>query len=67
MRPFDTEKIRRLERAKQQRILFLRGEMIIPWRDLAAKRVVRIADYKARKARQVVWKNESTAGIWHVQ
>ena len=61
MRPFNTEKTRRLERAKQQRILFLRGERIIPWRDIAEKRVVRIVDYKARKARQVAWKNELTS------
>lgn len=61
MRPFDTEKIRRLERAKQQRILFLRGERIIQWRDLAERRVVRIVDYKARKARHVVWKSELTS------
>lgn len=61
MRPFNTEKTLRLERAKEQRILFLRGERIIWWRDLAERRVVRIVDYKARKARQVVWENESTS------
>jgi hypothetical protein len=55
----DIEKIRRLHRAKEQRIHILRGERFIPLRDLTAGRIVRIADYKARKARQAVWENES--------
>jgi hypothetical protein len=59
----DIEKIRRLHRAKEQRSRLLRGEIIFrpeaPGRDA---RIVRIVDYKARKARQVIWENEPTAG-----
>lgn len=51
----NTEKFRRMYRAKQQRILILRGEKFIPLRDLTAGRIVRITDYKARKARQAIW------------
>ena len=55
----DLEKFRRLHRAKEQRVLFLRGERFIPLRAITEGRIVRITDYKARKARQAVWENES--------
>ena len=58
----DIEKIRRLHRSKEQRSRLLRREIIFrpeaPGRDA---RIVRIVDYKARKAPQVIWENEPTA------
>jgi hypothetical protein len=58
----DIGKIRRLHRAKQQHIRLLRGERIFqPEAQGRDARIVRIAEYKARKARQVVWENESTS------
>jgi hypothetical protein len=54
----DIEKMWRLHRAKEQRVRILHGEITFRWHD---SRVVRISEYKARKARQVVWENESTA------
>ena len=54
----------RMERAKQQRNRILRGEIRLPLHD---PRIIRISEYKARKARQVVWENESTAETMKVQ
>ena len=57
----DIEKIRRLHRAKEQRSRLLRGEISFRPGSRRDARIVRIVDYKARKARQVIWENTSTA------
>ena len=51
------EKMRRMRRAEEQRARILRGEIIFR----PNVRIVRIVDYKARKARQAIWGNESTS------
>jgi hypothetical protein len=48
---------RRQYEAKEQRARILRGEITIQPRDLIERRIVRITDYKARKARQAIWEN----------
>jgi hypothetical protein len=52
------KKMHRRWRAEQQRTLILRGEVTIQPRDLITRRIVRITDYKAGKARQAIWENE---------
>ena len=52
----NNKKMIREYRLKQQRLRLLRGEMIVPWRNA---RIVRMVDYKRRKARQAIWETNS--------